>query len=805
MLIQGLRQIWRGLWRYKSFTIINFLGLSIGIAAIAILYLVADYEKNFDRLHANGKQIFRAVSEREVNGKKEYEAIVPYPTAKYFRAEYPGAIATQVDFDRERNIKIGNQAAFTQKNLLFADSLFFQVMDFSKIKNFWIKGNPAKALDAPNQAVITESTAKRYFGKEEAIGKTIRLDNKVNLEIVGVVKDIPASSHLPVNLIISYSTLNKDLMGGLDPDYWGWRSNGYCYIKLPNDAAKHHALAALNNIVQKNARDEQDKKEKFMLQDLSAIHFDSTYEDSNPGYTVTPGYLRMLLILGCFILLIACVNYINLSTSLAFTKSKEVGIRKTIGASRLQLFTHYLSETVLVTTIAAIIGLTIAYIMVPSVNQLLDKSVDPKSLLQIGFLWKAIVFILLISLISGSYPAMILSGFNPIDSLKNQLVIPGRSSTLFRKGLVVFQFTASIALIICTIVIARQVKYFNNISLGFNKEAVVEVELPVSDSAKIESFRALLQNQSGISKFSFCMGAPISDNGFSTSMKAPELSDNADYSIKLIPCDENYLDVYGIKLMAGRWFLPSEQKANGEAMVINMTVAKTLGYKNAADALGKKIKIGVNNFNPTIIGVTQDFHTSSLHESIKPLALIPFHHFYYSAGIRLEPANIRGTLAMIEKAWKKVYPDDVYQYNFIDETLATRYEQETRDYNLFKAFSGISIFICCIGLWGLIAFVVVRKTKEIGIRKVLGATVSGIVGLLSKDFLKLVLVALVLASPLAWYFMNKWLDNFAYRVDVSWWIFLLAGAFALVIALLTISFQTIRAALSNPVKNLRTE
>ncbi|MGZ5191132.1 MAG: ABC transporter permease, partial [Flavisolibacter sp.] len=399
----------------------------------------------------------------------------------------------------------------------------------------------------------------------------------------------------------------------------------------------------------------------------------------------------------------------------------------------------------------------------------------------------------------------VLSGFNPIDSLKNQLVIPGRSSTLFRKGLVVFQFTASIALIICTIVIARQVKYFNNISLGFNKEAVIEVELPVSDSAKIESFRAQLQNQSGISEFSFCMGAPISDNGFNTSMKAPELSANADYSIKLIPCDENYKETYGINLIAGRWFLPGEQKSEGSAMVVNMTIVKTLGYKNPEDVLGKKIEIGVNDFKPTIIGVTEDFHTSSLHESITPLALLPFHHFYYSTGIRIEPNNLRGTLAVIEKAWKKVYPDDVYQYNFIDETLAKRYEQETRDYNLFKAFSAISIFICCIGLWGLIAFVVVRKTKEIGIRKVLGATVSGIVGLLSKDFFKLVFVALVLASPLAWYFMNKWLDNFAYRVDVRWWIFILAGVFALVIALLTISFQTIRAALSNPVKNLRTE
>ncbi|MFL5811162.1 MAG: ABC transporter permease, partial [Flavisolibacter sp.] len=270
-------------------------------------------------------------------------------------------------------------------------------------------------------------------------------------------------------------------------------------------------------------------------------------------------------------------------------------------------------------------------------------------------------------------------------------------------------------------------------------------------------------------------------------------------------CDINYLPTYGIKLVAGRWFHPGEEKVLGASMVVNATTAKTLGYKSPADLVGKKFQIGINRFSPTVIGVTEDFHTSSLHSGITPVTMLPFRPFYYAAGIRIDPNNIRGALASIERAWKKVYPDEVYKYEFIDETLARRYEQETRDYNLFRAFSAISIFICCIGLWGLIAFLVVRKTKEIGIRKVLGASVSGIVGLLSKDFLKLVLLSLLVASPIAWYFMNKWLDNFAYRIDISWWIFLLAGAFALVIALFTISFQAVRAAMANPVKNLRTE
>jgi putative ABC transport system permease protein len=805
MFIHSLKQIWRSLWRYKSFTIINFLGLSIGIAAIAVLYLVAGYEKKFDRLHSDADRIFRVVSERDVNGKKEYSANVPYPTARFFRNEFNGALATEINFDRERSVKIGDRPPFTEKNILFADSLFFQVMDFSMIKNFRISGTLQKALDAPNKVILTESTARRYFGKEDPMGKLIRLDNKADLEVTGIVKDIPATTHLPVNLIISYATLNKDLIGGLDPDYWGFRANGYCYIRLPITGTKPQALQALNAVVQKNAKNEQDKREKFLLQDIASIHFDATYENSNPGYTVSPAYLRMLLVLGAFIMLIACINYINLSTSLAFTKLKEVGIRKTIGASKAQLFFHYLSETVLVTSLATIIGLVIAYIIIPYINQLLNKSVDPRDMTDPAFALKAIGFIFVVSFISGAYPAVILSGFNPIASLKNQTVLPGRSSTILRKGLVVFQFTTSITLIVCTIIIAKQVKYFSNKSLGFNKNAVVEVDLPVNDSSKIESFRAGLQNQTGILNFSFCLGAPISDNGFNTSMKAPELSADLEYSISVIPCDVNYMETYGIKLLAGRWFHPGEEKAKGASMVVNAATVKTLGYKNPSDVLGKKITIGINRYSPTIIGVTENFHTNSLHAAITPVTLLPFEPFYYAAGIRIDPNNMRGALAAIERAWKKVYPDNVYSYEFIDQTLARRYEQETKDYNLFKAFSAISIFICCIGLWGLIAFVVVRKTKEIGIRKVLGATVTSIVALLSKDFLKLVVLALLVASPIAWYFMNKWLDNFAYRIDISWWIFLLAGAFAVVIALLTISFQAISAATANPVKNLRTE
>lgn len=805
MFIHQLKQIVRGLWRYKSFTVINFLGLSIGIAAIVVLYLISDYEKSFDRLHSDSNRIYRIVNERETEGKKTDQAVVPYPTARFLRDEYAGVLASEIHFDRDRNVKAGEQPPFQERNMVFADSLFFRIMDFSQIPNFWITGNPAKALNAPNKAVLTQSTAHRYFGNEDPIGKTFRLDNKRDIEVVGLVKDVPAATHLPINLFVSFATLDSSLMGGLTLDNWNFTSNGYCYIRVDHDADVRTIEAALKNMVQKKATEERDKKQSFTLQPLADIHFNPRYENSNPNYTVSHQYLQMLLLLGVFIILIACINYINLSTSLAFSKSKEVGIRKTIGASGPQLFFHYMAETIFVTTTAALIGIGIAILALPSINRILDKSIMATGLLQAQFILTAILSIILISILSGAYPALILSRFNAITSLKNQLLTPGRSSGLLRKALVVFQFSTSIALIICTIVIARQVNYFTNKSLGFNKDAVVEVPIPDNDSARRESLRANLQNQTGISDLTFCLGAPVSDNGISTSMRAPELAAGTEYSIKVIPCDGEYLKTYGIKMIAGRWFLPGEEKNLGTAIVINETTVKTLGYKQPAEALGKKIQIGINDMNPVVVGVVQDFHTNTLHKAITPVSMIPFPYFYFAAGIRVDPRNMRHELATIESAWKKVFPNDVYQVTFIDQTLAKRYEQETRDYNLFKAFSAISIFICCIGLWGLIAFVVVRKTKEIGIRKVLGATVSNIVGLLSLDFLKLVVLALVLASPVAWYFMSKWLENFVYRIHISWWVFALAGLLAIGIALFTISFQTVKAALSNPVKNLRTE
>jgi len=441
----------------------------------------------------------------------------------------------------------------------------------------------------------------------------------------------------------------------------------------------------------------------------------------------------------------------------------------------------------------------------PAVSQKLDKTLSFSQLLDPRFMLQSLLGLVAISLLSGVYPAIIQSGFNPVYSLKKQLATPGRFSAAFRRSLVVFQFATSAGLIICTLVIARQMQYFSDKPLGFNKNAVIEIGIPETDAAKREQFRGLVQNLPGLQSLSYCLGAPITDNNFNTTLSSPDLPDRQETETHLMICDSAYRNTYGLKVLAGRWFLPTEGENLGTAVVVNEALVTTLGFKSLNDAIGKRIKIGLNGMTPPIVGVIQNFHTASLHEAIQPVTITPYPNLYFAAGIRLNPTSMRQTMEGIETAWRKVYPEYTYQSKFIDENLARSYREETKNYFIFKAFSSISIFICCIGLWGLIAFVVVHKTKEIGIRKVLGASIPNIISLLSKDFLLLIGIGVLVASPIAWYFMHAWLQDFAYRIPLSGWFFVLAGLISAIIALFTIGIQAIRAATANPIKSLRAE
>lgn len=796
------RQLLRSLLRYRQYNIINMLGLALGIAAMLTLSIMYAYETGFDSFHRQGDNIHRVV----LSDVRNKQAVVPYATAQLLRPQVSSLPATQIHNQRNLLVRHQKDAPILERNIVFADSLFFAVFDFQGIDALWKKGSPEGFSRNPMAAVLTESTAAKFFGTADPVGKILKLDNSTDVEVVGVISDLPGTTHLPFNMLVRFERLQSSMIGGLEILQWGIRTSGYCYVKLNAPADEAEVVRALASIVKAKSSNPDEAKEVFTLQPLADIHTNTVYESSNPAYTITPLYASLLLVLGVFILSIAAINYINLATSIAFSRAREMGVRKAIGGSRKQLLLQCLFETGFLIMLALIIGIIVTWVSLPAFNALLSKQMEMSTLLRPGALLLIAAGALILGVISGLYPAFILSGFRPIESLRNQLVMPGPSSVMLRKALVGFQFVISVVLIICTLVLARQSDYFMSKPLGFDEEGVAEIDLPISDSSKIELFRTGLSKINGVERVSFGLGAPITDNGFNTSLIFPGRPDET-HELVLKLADTNYLKVYNIPLLAGRQVLPGEIAAPFQptAVVVNEALTQLMGFKDPSAALGKRVLIGVNDIDAEIVGVVPSFHTSTLHEKILPTAIVPFPYFYYNASVKLNLAQLSGAMPKIAALWKQLYPDGIYSFRFMDETLATRYEAETRNLTLFRIFAALSIFISCLGLYGLISFTIIRKRKEVGVRQVLGASVAQILGLLSGEFFRLALLSLIIASPIAWFIMNKWLQQFAYRVAISWWIFPLSGAILIVIAFATISVQSFKAAMANPVKSLRTE
>jgi putative ABC transport system permease protein len=809
MLHHTFKQIARSLWLHKSFTLINLLGLSIGIAAVVVIFLIADYEKSFDTFHSETNKVYRVVSSSRGVSQEVQQATVPYPMGRFLRQEYEGIEATQIHFSGSMTVNIDKNDPFREKNVVFADSLFFRVLDFEGIESFWLAGNQATALSNPGQAIVTENTAQRYFGNQNPIGRRIRLDNKVYVEVVGVVKEAPPTNHLPFSMLVSFSTLNQELMSGLDINSWGFTANGFTYVRLDENTSRASIEAALQAIEERNADPDRASKKIYSLQPIAQIHFDPTYENSNKTYTVSSRYLNMLLLLGGFIILIACVNYINLSTSFAFTKSKEVGIRKTIGASKGQLFFHYMMETLTVTLSASLLGIILALLMLPTVNQILRKSISAAALLELPFIIGGLLAVLLITFNSGAYPALVLAGFNPISSLKNQLVMPGKFSVVLRKGLVIFQFVISVVLIIASMIISNQMSYLREKDLGFIKDQQLVIPLR-SENAKgnYASLKNVLSNHQNMEAAGASYYYPGIFNPTDWMMYKEGNSMQNAKSVYMNFVDDTFLQTLGLQPVAGRLFSPQFPADTNATIVLNKKGVAEMGFSSAEEAVGKWVAFDWEGEQHrfTIVGVVNDFHFKDLSMPIEPYGFLlnnSANQNYLITHVAGE--NIGGTLSAIEKAWNGLNPNEPFEYSFLDQDFQKNYEAESRLASMIRYFTIIAILISCLGLFGLATFSAEQRIKEIGIRKVLGASVANLVALLSFDFLKLVILAVVLASPIAWYVMQEWLQTFAYRVSISWEVFALTTFLAIMIALLTVSFQAIKAALVNPVNNLRTE
>jgi ABC-type antimicrobial peptide transport system permease subunit len=723
--------------------------------------------------------------------EKGYLSNTPYPLAKAIRTDFPELESvTQLHYEIfGGQVSVGADR-YSESNIIFADSLFLSVFDYN-----WISGEPKHALAQPNSVVLTETLAKKYFNGQDALGKVIILNSSLNFKVTGVIKDVPTNTHLPFSMLVPYSAY-KDR----DIDMWGYTNHGFTYVVLPENVTKNQIANKLPSFVLKYMGAEAAKGTAFELQPLYDIRFDTRFATSNPTATISKEMLWTLGIIGVLIVLIACANFINLSTAQAMKRGREVGMRKVLGSTKGQLISQFLSESLLLTSFAVVISLIFTYLLIPNLNLYLEFTQ-----LHFSFDLFLILFLLLITLIvgllSGLYPAMVLASYKPVVALKNSIgsFTKGKSYFSLGKSMVVFQFVAAQALIIGTIVISGQMEYFRQKDLGFDKKAIVNFYLPTQDVQKLALVRNELLKHPQISSVSYGKGAPTSNDLFGADFS---MEGKKEFGIRVKSADEFYLDTYGLTLLAGSWLPQSRADKSLHKFVVNETMLKKMGY----NVLGKNITIRLwENFDGVIVGVVKDFHLTSLKEDIAPLVIMNLPEAFSQAGVKLSGQNFQQTLLHIEDVYKTAFPQSTFSYSFLDEEIAKLYAREEKIEALFKNFAGVAIFIACLGLFGLTSYVAVRRTKEIGIRKVLGASVTQIVLLLCKEFALLVFIAFLMAAPLAWYVMNGWLEGFAYSIQIGPGTLAAAGLITMLIALLTIGFHAIKAALANPIKSLRSE
>ncbi|OQP65608.1 ABC transporter permease [Niastella populi] len=798
-----LKTAWRSIVRNKAFSLINITGLSIGIAASMLLFIVVQYELSYDTFQPDYDRIHRVVTQDKFDKDITYNSGIPVAALEALRAEFPniqfGALrsiyGSQVTVPSAGN-ETGNK--FIQETgIFFLEPQLFNVFQYN-----WLAGGPT-SLNDPNNVVLDEKTAGKYFGSwQQAMGKTITLDNAIPLKVNGILKNVPANSDLPLEVLISYKTLKQHGPSYNHNENWNSTSSNYNIFALLPPQAK---TASINNALlrfsnkQYESRGRNSIKTHF-LQPLGMVHFDRRFE-SFGDHVTSKTTLVTLSLIGLFIILMACVNFINLSTALSVNRSREVGIRKVLGSNRGQLFTQIMSETAVIVGISVIVALGIGYLSLPYIKHIASIQ-EPLSLFTPKILGMIAGIGIGVTLLAGLYPSFVMSKFNPINALKNKMVSASVRGVSLRRSLVIMQFTISQVLIIATAVAVSQMNYISKADLGFNKESVLVLSGNGDSTfrSKQTAFKQQLMQAPGVQSVSFTSDVPSSGNVWATNFAYNNQPDEK-FQVTLKFADVDYIKTFGLQLLAGRNL--TESDTTKEA-ILNETLLKKLGIKNANDVIGKTIRLGQGQSYP-IVGVLKDFKTNSLREEIKPLMISTRRSFYSLTAIKLRTHQLAQTQAAVQKIWDRFYPEYAYTASYFDEDIAEFYQQEEQLSLLYKIFAGLAIFISCLGLYGLVSFMAVQKTKEVGIRKVLGASVSSLLQLFSKEFTVLIIISFFIAGPVAWYLMHSWLKNFVYRAPLSGWFFISAIVGSILIAWITVGYKAIRAALANPVKALRSE
>jgi len=792
----------RNFKRNKSYTLINTLGLSVGIAACFLIFLVVQFESSFDDFHPKGNSIYRVSTQFHDQDGISYSAGVAFPVATALRVDFPQIKEVASIFKQGGEITAEDEN-FQQKKLQ-EDNFYFAEPQFFKLFNFpFLEGDPKSALNDPNSAVLTQATAEKYFGNwRNALGKTIKYENKTLYTVRGILKNIPHNSDFPLSVVVAYSALQNTGIKNNLSDWVSTFSEAYTFVVLPPDLPVNKFDAELKNFAKKHKPAEY-ASDLFLAQPLSEIHYDDRFGNFN-GHTFSHSLIRALSLIGIFLILIACVNFINLATAQAVNRSKEVGVRKVLGSNRWQLAMQFLAETALIVFVALALSIGMATITLPYLNKLLEVQMTMSFITNPAVIIFVVAAAIIVTLLSGIYPAIILSGFNPIIALKSKITAKMIGGISLRRALVVLQFAIANVLIIGMIIVVSQMNFFRNASLGFDKASIINVPVP-GDSishTKIDYVRNQLLANPNITDISFSYRSPSSDGNWNSDFKFNHSDKSTAFSANLKWADPDYFKTYNLQFVAGRSYYPSDTVRE---FVVNEMLLKKLGITNPKDAIGKQINFWDGRKVGDIVGVIKDFNSYSLREPMAPVVLSTWKDVYQTINIKIRPGTEKAVLPYIQKLWTGTYPDYVYNYEFLDHTIENFYKQEDQLSQLYKIFAGIAIFISCLGLYGLVSFMAVQRTKEVGIRKVLGASVRNIIYLLSKEFTVLIIIAFIISTPIAWYIMHKWLQNYTYRIPLSASIFIIAIVSSVVIAWITVAHRAIKAAIANPVKNLRSE
>jgi putative ABC transport system permease protein len=820
MLRNYFKTAFRSLGCNRNYTIINIAGLAVGIAVCMMIFVIIRFHTSFDAFHAKKDRIYRVLTEshQAEAGNVSYAKNVPFAMPAGLKTAFPQIEqVAPVYASHNDHLQVVDDNGTPVKNFKEQSGVFYTSPSFFNIFDFPLLAGSYASLKDPNNVLLTKEIAETYFGDwKTAMGKTIKLTGSYRigaglfqsgptaLKVSGILATVPANTDFQLKLVIAYGTdfTGDKEYGFAQPGWNGTAPDFGCFVLLPSNASVddfNHQLRAYAQKVKP-----ADNRDSYLAQPLSAVHYD-TAAGNYSNKTISRELLNVLWLIGAFILLIACVNFINLSTAQAINRAKEVGVRKVLGSNKSQLQVQFIVETFLIVTGAVLLAAGITALLLPSLNQLLELSLSFNTLSNPSIVLFLLAVTIVVTAFAGFYPSIVLSRFNPVTALKSKLTVNAAKGISLRRGLVVFQFVIAQALIIGTLIIVQQMNYFMNKPLGFDKDAIVNVPFrPDSTGTRFTDYlKQQLLSVNGVQAVSFSSHTPVEDdNDMWTTFKFDRAIKDAGFEAITKFADHNYVPTYKLGLVAGRNLQPSGYT---QEFLVNESFVKSLGLKQPEDVLNKEVSMWDGLIKCPVVGVVKDFNNRSFRQSVAPLLITTNSTMYRQAAIKLATTNISSTMASVKKIWEQAFPDYVYEYSFLDEKIETFYKQEAQLSQLYKIFAAIAIFLSCLGLYGLASFMAVQRIKEVGIRKVLGATAGSIVYLFSKEFILLIAIAFAIASPLAWYFMHRWLENYVYRINISWWLFAAGGLVAIIIALATISFQAVKAAVANPVKSLRSE